>query len=110
MIFKTRRREGDSNSRVQFKHCATRYHSKSAKAQEGESSRERTREKQEWNKDIERTGEGGRKWERERDGVKGRKRGWDGWWGRVLFTTLVQLVDDSAEGSSGRARAFSKNQ
>jgi len=39
MIFKTRRRrEGDSNSRVQFKHCATWYHSKSAKAQEGESS------------------------------------------------------------------------
>lgn len=30
--------------------------------------------------------------------------------GRVLFTTLVQLVGDSAEGSSGRARAFSKNQ
>jgi len=43
-------------------------------------------------------------------GLKGGKRGRDGWWGRVLFTTLVQLVGDSAEGSSGRARAFSKNQ
>lgn len=45
-----------------------------------------------------------------RRGERWKEKGETDGGGRVLFTTLVQLVGDSAEGSSGRARAFSKNQ